>query len=201
MRARGSQAFAAAYLGATAFNQDIGAWNTAAMTEMRYVCVLCDCLRARHVPWLEVRRCVASVPSATADRARGHACLLACFTHFSSNMSALVTTQRPSPACPHPASAVAPNLERLHLAPHALGRLGAACTMHWTGRRGSGLMRRVLFERAARLGSQAFCGAKTFNQNIGSWNTAKLASMSYVCALCHRLCVGRVRLGLGCGAA
>jgi hypothetical protein len=45
---------------------------------------------------------------------------------------------------------------------------------------------------SARLGSQAFNEAKTFNQNIGSWNTAKLASMSYVCALCHRLRVSGV---------
>jgi hypothetical protein len=255
------------------------------------------------------------VPSATADRARGHACLLACFTHFSSNMSALVTTRRPLRICPHPASAVAPNLERLHLAPHALGPLGAARTMHWTGRRGSGLMWRVLFERTARLagvlrgedvqpehrslehcendvdelcmrplpsaacalawhaalrglfavgrgrsrlrpcmllvcfshlssitcapvrawsvcptaavaprldgrapalgprdtartvhwtdhrgsglmqfvlfesvwlGPQAFYEAKAFNANIGAWNTARIANMAYVCALCHR---------------
>jgi hypothetical protein len=51
------------------------------------------------------------------------------------------------------------------------------------------------------LGSQAFDEATTFNANIGAWNTASMATMSYVCALCHRLRVRPVRLGVGCGAA
>jgi surface protein len=61
-------------------------------------------------------------------------------------------------------------------------------------------MRRGLFE-SVWLGSQAFSEATALNANIGAWNTARMTDMSYVCALCHRLCVGRVRLGVGCGAA
>jgi hypothetical protein len=55
----------------------------------------------------------------------------------------------------------------------------------------SGLMRRGLFE-GAWLGSQAFYEAKAFNADIGAWNTARIANMAYVCALCHRQCVRSV---------
>jgi hypothetical protein len=51
------------------------------------------------------------------------------------------------------------------------------------------------------LGLQAFSGAKAFSANIGAWNTASIKTMFYVCALCHRLCVRHVCLGLGCGTA
>jgi hypothetical protein len=51
------------------------------------------------------------------------------------------------------------------------------------------------------FGAKAFYGATVFNANIGAWNTARMTSMSYVCAVCHRQCVRRVWLGLGCGAA
>jgi hypothetical protein len=62
-------------------------------------------------------------------------------------------------------------------------------------------MRLGLFE-SAWLGSQAFFYASAFNANIGAWNTASMTTMSSVCAVfCHRLCVRRVWLGLGCGAA
>jgi hypothetical protein len=44
-------------------------------------------------------------------------------------------------------------------------------------------------------------GATAFNQNIAAWNTASIMTMDYVCALCHRLRVRRVSLGLGRGAA
>jgi hypothetical protein len=33
-----------------------------------------------------------------------------------------------------------------------------------------------------RFGSQAFYGAKTFNANIGAWNTASVTTLSSVCA-------------------
>ncbi len=32
------------------------------------------------------------------------------------------------------------------------------------------------------LGAQAFYSASAFNANIGAWNTASVASLSYVCA-------------------
>jgi hypothetical protein len=51
------------------------------------------------------------------------------------------------------------------------------------------------------FGSQAFSFAAAFNANIGAWNTASMATMSYVCAFCHRLHVRRVYLGLGRGAS
>jgi hypothetical protein len=71
----GSQAFD----GATVFNANIGAWNTATMTTMGYVCALCHRLRVRRACLgLRMRRCVACVPSAAAD---SHACFLPCFTH------------------------------------------------------------------------------------------------------------------------
>jgi surface protein len=57
-----------------------------------------------------------------------------------------------------------------------------------------------LFE-SAWSGAKAFHGATAFNANIGSWNTASITSMSYVCALCHRPRVRRGWLGLGRGAA
>ncbi len=44
-------------------------------------------------------------------------------------------------------------------------------------------MRRVLFE-SVWLGSQAFFGAETFDQNIGAWNTAKMTAIYNVGALC-----------------
>jgi hypothetical protein len=49
--------------------------------------------------------------------------------------------------------------------------------------RGSGLMRRELFE-SVWLGPQAFMNAAAFNANIGSWNTAVMTTMSSVCAHC-----------------
>jgi hypothetical protein len=61
-------------------------------------------------------------------------------------------------------------------------------------------MVRKLFE-GVWFGSKAFDGATVFNANIAAWNTAKMTSMSYVCALCHRLRARRVCLGLGRGAA
>jgi surface protein len=33
-----------------------------------------------------------------------------------------------------------------------------------------------------RLGSQAFRSASAFNADIGAWNTARVTSLSYVCA-------------------
>jgi hypothetical protein len=62
----GSQAF----FEATMFDQNIGAWNSAKMTAMYNVCALCRRLR---VPWLGMRRFVANMPSAAADRGCGHA--------------------------------------------------------------------------------------------------------------------------------
>ncbi len=79
----GSQAFNRA----KAFNRNIGAWNTARIANMESVCALCDCLHERRVPWLGVRHCVVDMPSATADRAHGRACLLVCFTHLRSMIS------------------------------------------------------------------------------------------------------------------
>ncbi len=49
------------------------------------------------------------------------------------------------------------------------------------------MMRRRLFE-SVWLGLQAFYGATAFNANIGAWNTASIANMAYVCALCTSLC-------------
>ncbi len=54
---------------------------------------------------------------------------------------------------------------------------------------------------SAWFGAKAFYYATAFNANIGAWNTARMTTMGYVCALCHRLRVRRVCLGLGCGAA
>jgi hypothetical protein len=57
--------------------------------------------------------------------------------------------------------------------------------MHWTDRRGSGLMRRGLFA-SAWLGPQAFSNAAAFNANIGAWNTASMTTMASVCPQFHR---------------
>ena len=70
----GSQAFSFA----AAFNANIGAWNTASMTSMSFVCPLCHRLRVGRVclARLRARRCVACMPSAAAD---SHACFRPCF--------------------------------------------------------------------------------------------------------------------------
>jgi hypothetical protein len=110
------------------------------------------------VPWRGMRRCVACMTSAAADRGCGHACfcraslILPCFTHFS----------------------------RVYLAYSVVRKLSES---GW-------------------FGAKAFYEATAFNANIGSWNTAAMTSMSYVCTVfCHRLCVRRACLGVGCGAA
>jgi hypothetical protein len=102
-----------------------------------------------------------------------------------------MTARRPSPACPHPTatacmlSAVLPSYFRASL-------ISGVCFAYSVVGR--------LFE-SAWIGSQAFNGAKAFNAHIGAWNTASMTTMSSVCALFHRMCVRRVCLGLGCGAA
>jgi hypothetical protein len=52
---------------------------------------------------------------------------------------------------------------------------------------GLGLMRRGALCESMWLGSQAFYEAKAFNQNIGAWNTARIANMASVCSHCRRL--------------
>jgi hypothetical protein len=55
---------------------------------------------------------------------------------------------------------------------------------------------------AGGLGSQAFGGASAFNANIGAWNTARVTTLSEVCAAfcmhytytCMSLCVGTAGL-------
>jgi hypothetical protein len=87
-------------------------------------------------------------------------------------------------------------VERQHLEPHALGPLDASARHALDRpRRGSGLMRRGLFE-SVWLGSQAFFGAETFDQNIGAWNTAKMTAIDNVGALC--LFLWRVCFMLAC---
>jgi hypothetical protein len=147
---------AKAFDGATAFNANIGSWNTASMTTMSTVCALCHRLRVRRgcLARLGARRCIACLPSAAAD---SPACfcraslILLCFTHFS----------------------------RVYFAYSVVRKLSESV---W-------------------FGAKAFRGATVFNANIGSWNTASMATMSYVCALCHRLRVRRGCLGLGRSAA
>ncbi len=61
------------------------------------------------------------------------------------------------------------------------------------------------------FGLQAFYEKKTFNANIGAWNTASVSSMAYVCAAfparaaCHcggtRSAGSSMRRGLLCAAA
>jgi hypothetical protein len=51
---------------------------------------------------------------------------------------------------------------------------------------------------SAWFGAKAFDGATGFNANIGAWSTVSMVTMSYVCALCHRLRVGRVCFVLAC---
>jgi hypothetical protein len=55
------------------------------------------------------------------------------------------------------------------------------------------------------FGAQAFDSAKAFNANIGAWNTARVTSLTYVCAAFsarwRAQMAGRARPGLRCGAA
>ncbi len=66
-----------------------------------------------------------------------------------------------------------------YIAPHALGPLDAACTVHRSDPSGLALMRRVLFY-SFWFGSQAFYLATEFNANIGAWNTASVSNMDEV---------------------
>jgi surface protein len=113
----GSQAFSSA----SAFNADIGAWNTASVTSMASVCALCHRLCVGRVCGL---RRLVWMPSALADRACGRACLLVCVTHFSRNICALVRSRNISPGFCQPQLPQLRRIsmiERQHIAPHALG--------------------------------------------------------------------------------
>jgi surface protein len=160
----GSQAF----YQATAFNQNIGAWNTAAMTTMASVCAL------RH------RQCVRSV------------CFMHSFVLDSFLEEHMCTTDitealfglRP----PQPPQSVAPHLDGRGPAHRSARTWPTGRCVHSAviGPSGLGLMRRVLFE-SVWLGSQAFFFASAFNAGIGAWNTASVTTMSSVCALCTSL--------------
>jgi hypothetical protein len=92
------------------------------------------------VAWRGMRRCVACLPSAAADRACGGASfcraslILPCFTHFS----------------------------RVYLAYSVVRTLSESV---W-------------------FGVKAFDRASVFNGDIAAWNTARMTTMSYVCAHC-----------------
>ena len=94
----GSQAFS----GATAFNANIGAWNTAAMTTMASVCALnaiasvCEvcasCLLVCFAHFSSIR-----MPSAASDRACGDACFCRASLISRVLLCELVTAHRLSP--------------------------------------------------------------------------------------------------------
>ncbi len=81
----GAWSGAKAFYGATVFNANIGAWNTASMTTMASVCPHCHRLRVGRVwlglAWHAALRGLYAVGRglyrASADRGRGHACLFA----------------------------------------------------------------------------------------------------------------------------
>ncbi len=141
------------------------------------------------VPWLGMRHCVAYMPSAAADRGCSHACfcraslILPCFTHFSSIPCALLDSTAslsglPSSNC-RSCAASRPSSASSSLRTHSARWTLRAPSV--TDRRGSGLMRRVLFESVWH-GSQAFYYASVFNADIGAWNTASMTTMDSVCA-------------------
>ncbi len=118
----GSQVFWAA----SAFNANIGAWNTASMANMAYVCALCHRQRVRSVCF--VLACVLrSFLEYSYAIGRGGRSLRRCmhlprFTHFSSIVCALVRSRKISPGCPH-STAAEPCIsivERQHVPLHAL---------------------------------------------------------------------------------
>jgi hypothetical protein len=144
-----------AFYSATAFDANIGAWNTASVSNMSHVC--------------PHRRCLGLQS----------ACFMLAFVHFSSITCALLTARRFSPVRPRPTAAVAPHLD-CRAPAHRSVRfrpLDASCTMHRTGRRGSGLMRQGLFE-GVWLGSQVFYFASTFNQNLSAWNVVRVTVLA-----------------------
>ncbi len=200
----GSQAF----YSATAFNADIGAWNTAAMTTMASVCALiaiacvCEvcasCLLVCFAHFSSIR-----MPSAAADRACGHACMrLPCFTHFSSiilwnsdGTESLSPGFRPpnrrSCAASRPSSARA--LLRTHSAHRTL-----RCTLHWTDCRGSGLMRLGLSgERVARLAG-VFRGDGVQREHRSLEHCCDDDNGLCMRPQCHRQCVRSVCFMLAC---
>ncbi len=77
--------------------------------------------------------------------------------------------------------------------PEALNR-ASQCPSAWT---------------ACGFGAQAFFSASAFNANIGAWNTARVTTLTYVCAapgpaartMADALCRGSVRCGPLCAAA
>ncbi len=77
---------AKAFRGATVFNANIGAWNTASMTTMSYVCAVCHRQRVRPV-WLGLRRgaalrCLDAVGRGRQPCMLSASLILLCCTHF-----------------------------------------------------------------------------------------------------------------------
>jgi hypothetical protein len=189
----GSQAFN----GATAFNANIGAWNTASIANMDYVCALCHRQRVRRVCFMLA--CVLrSYLEYSHAIGRGRSSLRRCMLLPSASLisrallCALVRSRKISLGCPHPTATVAVHLDRrapARTSARSIGPLDAACTMRRPDP--SGLMRRGLFE-GAWLGSQALRGASAFNANIAAWNTASMTTMASVCALPSPVCVACV---------
>jgi surface protein len=167
----GSQAFAYA----SAFNADIGAWNTASVTSLGNVCAALSARRRGSASGTRSagRRCGAGRCSWRQPpmRARAQTC-----GHAHSRMSTCV-------------GIAARSKDGLHVCMDMYVYIRAAsvrarvCVCDWARTHPRRRMRaRSVGVDRGWLGSQAFNGASAFNADIGAWNTASVTSLGNVCA-------------------
>jgi hypothetical protein len=193
----GTQAFASA----SAFNANLGAWNTAAVLNMAYVCAA---LSAReYAACARVRRALFVTPSIDGTRTYT---VYVYTLHARVHIHARLATPMNGSADAGPP----------HTRAHVLRPCARVCVCDWARARV-----RVRFgahasapthasalpsaSNAGGFGSQAFQAASAFNANIGAWNTASVSNLSYVCAAfpaqaARATAAERARPGRRCGA-
>ena len=175
-RGVGSQAF----YDAKAFNENIGSWNTAAVTTMAYVRALLpsrttDVLFAAVVP-------AASGPGADVGMARlgcGRVPVQMWASRGADVGEAWLSCERVLCILSVNGSSLQRGCATKH---HPLHRCILQDDVGASGMAGAlGFVHCAV--DGCGVGSQAFYGASAFNQNIGSWNTAAVSNMAEACAL------------------
>jgi hypothetical protein len=181
------------FASASAFNANIGAWNTAAVTTLCAVCAAPGPGGAHYGgrarpgfdPNIRIYMCI-----------RVCVCMLHAYT-FIFHLSVHVRVGRRY-VCVHEcamgmdrlcAHALAGSCCGLGLKPETLKKCASPCPSAST---------------ASGFGAQAFQYASAFNADIGAWNTASVSSLASVCAApgpAARTKAGRARPGFECSAA